>query len=133
MQMNGAVVEHAGLWLENALQSNVGDVLLTSPYLSFTECARVARAAQESTREIILCTVLDPFAAARGVEGNPRYGIFTALMALSDCTPNASWWGIGDSWGLEISRVPAWDMPLSRTAKSGWRRPPIRWYPCERP
>lgn len=75
MQMNGAVVEHAGLWLENALQTVAGDVLLTSPYLSYAECARVARAAQESTREIILCTVLDPFAAAQGylsVEGLRR-------------------------------------------------------------
>ncbi|WP_423446435.1 hypothetical protein AABM36_11750 [Kocuria sp. KSNUG] len=75
MHTNGTVVEHAGLWLENALQSDEGDVLLTSPYLSFTECARVARAAQESTREIILCTVLDPFAAAQGylsVEGLRR-------------------------------------------------------------
>lgn len=75
MQMNGAVVEHAGLWLENALQTVAGDVLLTSPYLSYAECARLARAATESTREIILCTVLDPFAAAQGylsVEGLRR-------------------------------------------------------------
>ncbi|RLY94336.1 hypothetical protein EAE32_03835 [Kocuria tytonicola] len=64
--MNGSVVEHAGLWLENALHADAGDVLLTSPYLSYTECARIARAAQESTREIVLCTVLDPFAAAQG-------------------------------------------------------------------
>lgn len=72
MQMNGAVVEHAGRWLEDALEADPGDVLLTSPYLSYAECARIARAAQESAREIILCTVLDPFAAAQGylsVEG----------------------------------------------------------------
>ena len=72
MQTNGSVVEHAGLWLENALHADAGDVLLTSPYLSYAECARIAPAAQESTREIILCTVLDPFAAAHGylsVEG----------------------------------------------------------------
>lgn len=72
MQMNGAVVEHAGHWLEDALEADPGDVLLTSPYLSYAACARIARAAQESARETILCTVLDPFAAGQGylsVEG----------------------------------------------------------------
>lgn len=72
MQMNGALVEHAGYWLEDALRTDSGDVLLTSPYLSYLECARVARAVQDSPREAILYTVLDPFAAAQGylsVEG----------------------------------------------------------------
>lgn len=72
MQMNGALVEHAGLWLQDALRSDSGDVLLTSPYLSYPECARMARAVQDSRRKAILYTVLDPFAAAQGylsVEG----------------------------------------------------------------
>lgn len=131
MQMNGAVVEHAGLWLENALQSGEGDVLLTSPYLSFTECARVARAAQESTREIILCTVLDPFAAAQGylsVEGLRRLAAAgVELRHVKRLHAKCFLVGIGDSWVPEISRALAWDMPLSRIVKSGWRWPPIRW------
>ena len=71
MQMNGAVVEHAGLWLENALQSNVGDVLLTSPYLSFTECARVERAAQEQLCDPLLADQPGVQVAARAAGCDP--------------------------------------------------------------
>ena len=87
MHTNGAVVEHAGIWLENALHSDEGNVLLTSPYLSYAECARLVRAARGSDREIILCTVLDPFAAAQGylsVEGLRRLAL--SLIHISEPT-----------------------------------------------
>lgn len=77
MQINGALVEHAGHWLEDALRTDAGDVVLTSPYLSYPECRRVARTVQDSTRKAILYTVLDPFATAQGylsVEGLRKLG-----------------------------------------------------------
>ena len=60
------VVGSAQHWLEAALAQLDGPVLLTSPYLAYDVCARIASAAQASPHQFVLVTTLDPSAVANG-------------------------------------------------------------------
>lgn len=62
----------ASEWLYAALSSPDGDVILTSPYLAFDVCKRVADAKKSPSQSWVLATTLDPSAVANGylsVEG----------------------------------------------------------------
>lgn len=60
------ILETASEWLQSALSDPDGDVVLTSPYLSYIVCRSIADAAMGSSRSWTLCTVLDPLAVASG-------------------------------------------------------------------
>lgn len=67
-----SLIDSATHWLENALAEVDGDVVLTSPYLSFDVCRQVAAAATSSPHSWRLVTTLNPSAVANGyltVEG----------------------------------------------------------------
>lgn len=67
-----SLIDSATHWLENALAVVDGDVVLTSPYLSFDVCRKVAAVATNSSHSWRLVTALDPSAVANGyltVEG----------------------------------------------------------------
>lgn len=56
----------ASEWLYAALSSPDGDVILTSPYLAFDVCKRVADAKKSPSQSWVLATALDPSAVANG-------------------------------------------------------------------
>lgn len=56
----------AAHWLRDALLQVDGDVVLTSPFLSYDVCRQVASAAEGSPRSWRLMTSLDPSAVANG-------------------------------------------------------------------
>lgn len=58
--------ERAADWLQQSLSAIDGDVLLTSPYLSFEVCRRLADAAADSSVGWELVTTLNPSAVANG-------------------------------------------------------------------
>ncbi len=58
------VLDTASEWLQPALSDPDGDVVLTSPYLSYVVCRSIADAAIGSSRSWTLYTTLDPFAVA---------------------------------------------------------------------
>lgn len=58
------VLDTASDWLYSALADPDGDVVLTSPYLSYDVCRSIANAALGSSRTWTLYTTLDPFAVA---------------------------------------------------------------------
>lgn len=60
------LITSATHWLQEALSSADGDVVLTSPYLAFDACSRVASAAPPSLRSWRLVTTLDASAVANG-------------------------------------------------------------------
>lgn len=60
------VIGTASGWLSAALDEHPNRVLLTSPYLVFDICKRIADAAQESRGDWTLVTALDPSAVANG-------------------------------------------------------------------
>lgn len=60
------IVESAQCWLEAAFTKLDGPVLLTSPYLTYDACARIASTAQASLHPFVLVTTLDPSAVANG-------------------------------------------------------------------
>jgi len=60
------MIESAAHWLTDALSRVDGDVVLTSPYLSYDICRQVASAASGSSRSWRLITTLDPSAVANG-------------------------------------------------------------------
>lgn len=65
------ILDTASEWLYEALSCPDGDVILTSPYLAFDVCKRIADAKQD-LRSWILLTTMDPSAVANGylsVEG----------------------------------------------------------------
>jgi len=66
MSAERPVITSATHWLQDALSQVDGDVLLTSPYLSYDVCRRVAAAAEGSARSWQLMTTLDPSAVANG-------------------------------------------------------------------
>lgn len=75
MSSTGRLVHTAAEWLEAAIADPDGDVVLTSPYLAFDVCQRIAAAAQSSGMSWTLVTALDPSAVANGylsVEGLRR-------------------------------------------------------------
>lgn len=60
------VIDGAGSWLCQAFLTDDGPVWLTSPYLSYGVCARLARAATQRSGPVVVVTTLNPIAAARG-------------------------------------------------------------------
>ncbi|WP_437773484.1 hypothetical protein [Arthrobacter sp. KNU40] len=58
------LLDTASDWLYSALADPDGDVVLTSPYLSYVVCRSIADAAIGSSRSWTLYTTLDPFAVA---------------------------------------------------------------------
>ncbi|MFH5877288.1 hypothetical protein [Arthrobacter sp. NA-172] len=58
------VLDTASDWLYSALADPDGDVVLTSPYLSYVVCRSIADAAIGSSRSWTLYTTLDPLAVA---------------------------------------------------------------------
>lgn len=72
------LIDSATHWLRNALAVVDGDVVLTSPYLSYDVCRQVSVAASGSSRSWRLVTTLDPSAVANG------YLAVQGLRALLD-------------------------------------------------
>lgn len=66
MKPNTGVLETATEWLDNALLRVDGDAILTSPYMSYEVCSRIAAAATNSPESWQLVTTLDPSAVANG-------------------------------------------------------------------
>lgn len=66
MNSPALLVETASKWLDCALASVDGAVVLTSPYISYGVCKRVMDAAQASEHSFTLVTTLDPAAVANG-------------------------------------------------------------------
>lgn len=66
MDKQQPLVESATHWLSDALSQVDGDVVLSSPYLSFDVCRRVSVAAVASSVSWRLATTLDPSAVANG-------------------------------------------------------------------
>lgn len=62
----GRLIDTAEKWFEAAISDPDGDVVLTSPYLAFDVCRRIAEAAQSSEMRWTLVTTLDPSAVANG-------------------------------------------------------------------
>lgn len=60
------MVQSARDWFDAALPQLDGPALLTSPYLSYDVCARLAVAAQGNPHPFVLVTTLDPSAVANG-------------------------------------------------------------------
>lgn len=58
------VLDTASEWLQSALSDPDGDVVLTSPYLSYVVCRSIADASIGSFRSWTLYTMLDPLAVA---------------------------------------------------------------------
>lgn len=66
MEAEKKVLSTAIEWLDAALANVDGDAVLTSPYLSFEVCKRLAMAAEESSTSWQLVTDLNPSAVANG-------------------------------------------------------------------
>lgn len=66
MTTSPRVVPLASEWLWEAMDQTEGDVLLTSPYLSFDTCDKIAKSAASSEHQWTLVTTLDPSAVANG-------------------------------------------------------------------
>ncbi|MFI7583437.1 phospholipase D-like domain-containing protein [Kocuria sp. M1N1S27] len=66
MSSTGRLIDTAEEWFEVAIADPDGDVVLTSPYLAFDVCRRIAEAAQASGVSWTLVTMLDPSAVANG-------------------------------------------------------------------
>ncbi|WP_345081200.1 phospholipase D-like domain-containing protein [Brachybacterium paraconglomeratum] len=66
MSAQGPLITSAANWLREALVQVDGDVVLTSPFLSYDVCRQVASAAEGSSRSWRLMTTLDPSAVANG-------------------------------------------------------------------
>ncbi|MBD2763526.1 phospholipase D family protein [Kocuria sp. cx-116] len=66
MSSTGRLIDTAEKWFEVAIADADGDVVLTSPYLAFDVCRRIAEAAQSSQVSWTLVTTLDPSAVANG-------------------------------------------------------------------
>ncbi|MCV7496193.1 hypothetical protein M3B31_006730 [Micrococcus luteus] len=66
MSDSSGVVESAHDWFSTALAGVDGPVLLTSPYLGYDVCARIAVSAQASSHPFVLVTTLDPSAVVNG-------------------------------------------------------------------
>lgn len=66
MSTRQSVITSATRWLQDALSSVDGEVILTSPYLGFDTCHRVASASSGSAWPRRLMTSLDPSAVANG-------------------------------------------------------------------
>lgn len=66
MGMQKRLLETASDWLDDALSHVDGDVVLTSPYLTFDVCKRIASAADSLSVSWLLATTLDPSAVANG-------------------------------------------------------------------
>ncbi|MFC9353255.1 MULTISPECIES: hypothetical protein [Terrabacteria group] len=64
MTSQSSVIGTASEWLNSAFTDPDGDVVLTSPYLSSTICARIANEAEASSQSWTLYTELDPSAVA---------------------------------------------------------------------
>lgn len=62
----GRLIDTAEEWFEAAIADPDDDVVLTSPYLAFDVCRRIAEAAQSSESSWTLVTTLDPSAVANG-------------------------------------------------------------------
>lgn len=58
------LLDTASDWLNSVLSRPDGDVVLSSPYLSYAVCRSIAEAAIDSSRSWTLSTTLDPFAVA---------------------------------------------------------------------
>ena len=66
MPTQSRLITSAARWLEDALSQVDGDVVLTSPFLSYDVCRRVASSAKRMDHSWQLLTVLDPSAVANG-------------------------------------------------------------------
>ncbi|MGW9403132.1 hypothetical protein ACWGQ2_04085 [Arthrobacter sp. NPDC055585] len=60
------LIEHADVWLSEAMSSPDGPVLLSSPYLTYEVCRQLSAAARRSLQPFVLLTKLDPSAVANG-------------------------------------------------------------------
>lgn len=60
------LIEHADVWLSEAMSSPDGPVLFSSPYLTYEVCRQLSDAARRSSQPFVLLTKLDPSAAANG-------------------------------------------------------------------
>lgn len=60
------LIEHADVWLSEAMSSPDGPVLLSSPYLTYEVCRLLSDAARRSSQPFVLLTKLDPSAVANG-------------------------------------------------------------------
>lgn len=62
------VIDKADGWLTDALRELDGSALLTSPFLTYDACHRIAVAAEQSSYKFVLVTTLDAGAVAGGYQ-----------------------------------------------------------------